>query len=584
MWLLKLDRTPRLILLSIVLGIIGGFGAQLFLLLLHWGNVYILGFFGHYPTIHVAAAHAAGVAPKPFSHWYWWMPVSTTLGGLVVGFLIYGVAPETEGHGTDASLNAFHRNNGRMRARVPFVKTLASAITIGSGGSGGREGPTAQIASGAGAIFGQIFNLPDEERRTVVLIGMAAGLSAIFKSPLGTAIFAVEILYSRMAFEGGALIFTLISASVAYAVIGAFSGYTPLFLLPASTRVIHPLDLVWFGLLGILAGALGALMPAVYYRIRDWFAALRIPRYFKPAIGGLAVGLIGIAVPPIIGGGYGYMQFALQGGSGLAMGLLLLFSLGKIVTLSLTVGSGGSAGVFGPTLFIGTMLGASFAALLHLFHIHIDGSWLAVVGMAAVFAGTARVPIASMVMVIEMTSGFQLIMPTMLAVALAFIVQLTLTRHAKYPTIYEGQVSTPGDSPVYRDLYYETAAELLRRRQVSLDRDILTSELQHALDRGEGVPLRRRSEQLYSVNLLAGTPVAGREVRSLGLAEMRVLIVGLIRGESEIVPNGSTRLQVGDGLLVAATGDSIGEFRALIAPPQAAGEAPAGATKEDNAA
>ncbi|HET7569925.1 MAG TPA: chloride channel protein [Gammaproteobacteria bacterium] len=572
MWLLKLDRTPRLIILSIVLGIIGGFGAQLFLLLLHWGDVYILGFIGHYPTIHVAAAHAAGVAPEPFSHWYWWMPVSTTLGGLVVGFLIYGLAPETEGHGTDASLNAFHRNNGRMRARVPFVKTLASALTIGSGGSGGREGPTAQIASGAGAIFGQIFNLPDEERRTVVLIGMAAGLSAIFKSPLGTAIFAVEILYSRMAFEGGALIFTLISASVAYAVIGAFSGYTPLFLLPPSTRVIQPLDLVWFGLLGVLAGALGALMPAVYYRIRDWFAALKIPRYFKPAIGGLAVGLIGIAVPPVIGGGYGYMQFALQGGSGLAMGLLLLFSLGKIVTLSLTVGSGGSAGVFGPTLFIGTMLGASFAALLHLFHIHIDGSWLAVVGMAAVFAGTARVPIASMVMVIEMTSGFQLIMPTMLAVALAFIVQFTLTRHAKYPTIYEGQVSTPADSPVYRDLFYQTAAELLRRRQVRLDRDILTSELQVALDRGEGVPLRRRGEQLYSVNVVAGTPVAGREVRSLGLAEMGVLIVGLIRGESEIVPNGSTRLQVGDGLLVAATADSIGEFRALVAPPQAAGE------------
>lgn len=585
MWLLKLDRTPRLILLSIVLGVIGGFGAQLFLLMLHWGDIYILGFFGHYPTIHVEAAHAVGVAPKPFSHWYWWMPVSTTLGGLVVGFLIYGLAPETEGHGTDASLNAFHRNNGRMRARVPFVKTLVSAITIGSGGSGGREGPTAQIASGAGAIFGQIFNLPDEERRTVVLIGMAAGLSAIFKSPLGTAIFAVEILYSRMAFEGGALIFTLISASVAYAVIGAFTGYTPLFLLPPSTRVIQPLDLIWFGLLGILAGALGALMPAVYYRVRDWFAALRIPRCFKPAIGGLAVGLIGIAVPPIIGGGYGYMQFALQGGSGLAVGLLLLFSLGKIVTLSLTVGSGGSAGVFGPTLFIGTMLGASFAALLHLFQIPIDGSWLAVVGMAAVFAGTARVPIASMVMVIEMTSGFQLIMPTMLAVALAFIVQFTLTRHAKYPTIYEGQASTPADSPVYRDLFYQTAAELLRRRQVSLDRDILTSELQVALDRGEGVPLRRRNEQLYSVNVVAGTPVAGREVRSLGLAEMGVLIVGLIRGESEIVPNGATRLQVGDGLLVAAKGDSIGEFRALIAPPQSAGdEAPVDSAEQNSAA
>ncbi|MGH8226138.1 MAG: chloride channel protein, partial [Gammaproteobacteria bacterium] len=405
MWLLKLDRTPRLILICVVLGVVGGLGAQLFLYLLHLTDTYVLSYIGHYQTIHVAAAHAMGAPPKPFTHWYWWVPISTTLGGLVAGFVIYGLAPETEGHGTDAALNAFHRNNGRMRARVPFVKTIASAITIGSGGSGGREGPTAQIASGVGAIIGQVFKLPDDERRIVILIGMAAGLSAIFKSPLGTAIFAVEILYSGMAFEGGALIYTLISAAVAYAITGAFSGYTPLFLLPSSTRVFNTLDLVWFGVLGILAGGLGALMPTVYYRIRDWFSALKIPRYFKPAIGGLAVGLIGIALPPIIGGGYGYMQFVLQGGSGFVVWLLLLLSLGKILTLSLTVGSGGSGGVFGPTLYVGVMLGAAFAALLHVFHVNIDSSWFAVIGMAAVFAGAARVPIASLVMVIEMTGG-----------------------------------------------------------------------------------------------------------------------------------------------------------------------------------
>lgn len=566
MWLLKLNRTPRLILISVVLGVIGALGAQIFLLLLHLMDVYVLDLIGHYHEIHVAEAFATKVAPRPFEHFYWWMPISTTLGGLVAGLLIYGLAPETEGHGTDATLRAFHRNNGRVRARVPVVKTLASAITIGSGGSGGREGPTAQIASGFGAIVGHLFKLPDDERRTVVLIGMAAGLSAIFKSPLGTAIFAVEILYSGMAFEGSALIYTLISAAVSYAITGAFSGFTPLFFLPASDRVFVMSDLVWFGLLGILAGALGALMPAVYYRIRDWFASLKIPRVFKPAIGGFAVGVIGIVLPPIIGGGYGYLQYALHGGSGLVVWVLLLFSLGKILTLALTVGSGGSGGVFGPTLFIGAMLGAAFAALLHLFHVDIESSWLAVVGMAAVFAGAARVPIASMVMVIEMTGGFQLIMPTELAVALAFIVQFTLTRRARYPTIYEAQVPTPADSPVYRDLYYQTAANLLRQQEVTLDRDILSNELQIALDRGEGIALRRRKEQLYSLNLAAGTAVAGREVRSLGLAELHVLIVGLIRGESEIVPHGGTKLQVGDGLLVAASSDSIVQFRALVAP------------------
>ncbi|KCZ93421.1 chloride channel protein [Hyphomonas johnsonii] len=564
MWLLNLQRTPRLILICVVLGVVGALGAQLFLLLLHFFDTYVLAAVGGYETIDVETAHAMTDIPQPFTRLYWCLPISTTLGGLAAGLLIFGLAPETEGHGTDATLLAFHRNKGRMRARVPFVKTLASAITIGTGGSGGHEGPTAQIASGMGAIIGQIFNLSDDERRIVILIGMAAGLSAIFKSPLGTAIFAVEILYSRMAFEGGALIFTLISASIAYSITGMFSGFTPLFLLLESSRDLVPLDLLWFSLLGALAGGVGALMPRIYYTIRDAFVALKVPRAIKPAIGGLAVGMIGIAMPPVIGGGYGYMQFVLQGGTGLAVWILVLLTFGKILTLSLTVGSGGSGGVFGPTLFVGVMLGGSFAGLLHLMNIDIDSNWLAVVGMAAVFAGTARVPIAAMVMVIEMTGGFTLIMPTMLAVAISFLVQLVLSRNTKYPTIYEYQARTPADSPVYRETFYQTAADLLRRQEVHLDRDILDSELQAVLEGGEGISLRQRKERLYRLLMPAGSPVAGREVRSLGLSDMGVVIVGIIRGEGEITPTGDTRLQVRDDLLVAANEESIRSFRDLI--------------------
>lgn len=566
MWLLKLERTPRLIVFCVALGVVGALGAQLFLLLLRFFDTWALGFIGGYRELGVEAAHRMSEAPALFTRAYWWLPLSTTLGGLVAGALIYGLAPETEGHGTDAALTAFHQTNGRMRARVPLVKTVVSAITIGSGGSGGREGPTAQIASGVGAILGHVFRLPDEERRLLVLIGMAAGLSAIFKSPLGTAIFAVEILYSRMAFEGGALIFTLISASVAYSITGLFSGYTPLFLLPESTRAIGPLDLVWFGLLGVVAGAVGALMPKIYYGVRDAFVSLAVPRALKPAIGGFLVGLVGIGLPPIIGGGYGYMQFVLQGGSGIPMWLLLVFTFGKLLTLSLTVGSGGSGGLFGPTLYVGVMLGASYGGLLDFLGVDVDPTWLAVVGMAAVFAGAARVPIAAMVMVIEMTGGFELIMPTMLAVALAFLVQLVLTRHARYPTLYECQVQTPADSPVYRDAFYQTAAELLRRQHVHLDRDILDAELRRALEQGDGVALRGHEERLYSETVPAGSPVVGQEVRELGLGQMGALIVGVVRGEQEIVPNGDTRLRVGDGLLVAATEESIVVFRALIAP------------------
>ncbi|HEX7338692.1 MAG TPA: chloride channel protein [Rhodanobacteraceae bacterium] len=575
-WLLKLNPTTRLILISVMLGVVGALGAQLFLLLLHLADVHVLGQIGHYHTIHVAAAHAMTTAPRPFTHLHWWLPVSTTLGGLVAGIIIYSVAPETEGHGTDAALNAFHRNSGRMRARVPLVKTIVSALTIGTGGSGGREGPTAQIASGVGAIVGQVFKLPDEERRVIILIGMAAGLSAIFKSPLGTAIFAVEILYSGMAFEGGALIYTMISAAVAYAITGMFSGFTPLFLLPPGGGSVQPLELVWFALLGVVAGAFGALLPAVYYRTRDAFGSLRIPTFLKPAIGGLAVGLIGIVLPPIIGGGYGYVQFALQGGAGLAVWVLLLFSLGKILTLSLTIGSGGAGGMFGPTLYVGAMLGASFAALLHILHIDVDSAWFAVVGMAAVFAGGARVPIASMVMVIEMTGGFELIMPTMLAVAVAFVVQIALTRHARYPTIYEAQVPTPGDSRVHRKAYYQTVAKLLRNHEVQLDQDLLAGELKLAMDTGEGLAIGGGSKRMYHIRLKPGTPVAGSEVRALGLADMGVVIVTVIRGESEIVPNGSTRLQVSDRLLVAAGSDAIERFRERVLPAHAANtQAPA---------
>lgn len=568
MGVMKLDRTTRLILASIVLGVVGALGAQLFLWLLHLTQDFVLAPIGHYATISIAAAHEEGAAPKPFTHLYWWLPLATTLGGLAAGLLIYGLAPETEGHGTDAAINAFHRNNGRSRARVPFVKVVVSALTIGSGGSGGREGPTAQVASGAGAILGAIFKAPDEERRLLVLIGMAAGLSAIFKSPLGTAIFAVEILYSRMAFEGNALIYTLISGAVAYAVMGAFSGYTPLFLLPAANHGLQdPWSLVWFALLGVLSGGVGALLPKMYYGVRDATRALPVPNCVKPALGGFLVGVIGIFLVPVIGGGYGYIQFALQGGTGLAAWVLLLLALGKMVTLSLTVGSGGSGGLFGPTLYVGATFGAAFAGFLQLAHIPVDDSWFAVVGMAAVFAGAARVPIASLVMVIEMTGGFHLIMPTMLAVALAFIVQSALTRHAKHPTLYEAQVPTPAQSPVYRALYYETAAELLRSKEMRMDDDLLSTELQDALGRGEGIPLTQGRERLYSFHIGPGAFVVGREIRSLGLADMGVVIVGLMRGEGEVTPAGGTRLQVGDGLLVAAPAAGAEQFHALTRAP-----------------
>lgn len=567
-WLMRLRRTTRLIVLSVFLGVIGALGAQLFVWLLHLAEVWILTPISGYKFIEAEEAQAMAVAPP--SGWHWLIPVATTLGGLVSGLLVYGLAPEAEGHGTDAAVKGYHRTAGRIRYRIPVIKTIASAITIGSGGSAGREGPTAQIAAGFGSFIGGILKLPDEERRVLLLVGMAAGLSAIFKSPLGTALFAVEILYSTMAFEGRYLTYTFVASAVAYTITGLFNGWLPLFVLPHDVTFGSPTNLIWFVVLAVLSGGLGAVLPTAFYWTRDRFHELKIPNIFKPAIGGFGVGVIGIFAPPLLGGGYGYVQFALQGGSGLAIWALLLLSLGKIVTLSLTVASGGSGGVFAPSLYVGAMLGAALALFLHLFNVDVPTTALAVVGMAALFAGAARVPIASLVMVAEMTGGYQLIMPTMLAVSLSYVVQVGLTRNAKYPTLYEAQEPIPATSPANVEMFTEIIADYLRQNRMRLDDTVIGRHLAMNLADGQGVPLARGGELLYRVTLESGTPAAGQEVRHVARPE--VVIVAVLRGEEDIVPGADTVLQVGDELLVAATPDSVEGFRKSVAPPEMAGD------------
>ncbi len=229
----------------------------------------------------------------PYVHsWtiHWWIPISTTLGGLLSGVLVYSLAPEAEGHGTDAAVETYHQKGAEVRPRIPFIKGVASALTIGSGGVAGREGPTAQISVGLGAILSTFLRLRGQERRILLLASMSAGLAAVFRAPLGMAIFSVEILYSGMVFESEALIYTVISAVTAYAIHGFFVGWSPIFVIPSGMSFHSPLALVGFGILGVLSGVLGAILPTVFYGIRDLFRRIPIPRHFKPAIGGLIVG------------------------------------------------------------------------------------------------------------------------------------------------------------------------------------------------------------------------------------------------------------------------------------------------------
>lgn len=223
----------RLLLYAAVIGIVGGLGAQLFVWVLNLAEHLLLtGIAGYRPPEPGTFNPLESIGP----HGLWLVPLSTVLGGLLSGFLVYTFAPEAEGHGTDAAVEAFHFKGGKVRPMVPLIKVFSSAITIGSGGAAGREGPTAQISVGVGSMLADLMRLPDEERRILVLAGMAAGLAAIFRSPLGMAIFSVEILYSGMAFETEALIYTVIASVIAYAINGLFVGWSPIFLLPETVH------------------------------------------------------------------------------------------------------------------------------------------------------------------------------------------------------------------------------------------------------------------------------------------------------------------------------------------------------------
>jgi chloride channel protein, CIC family len=562
-WFNRLERTTRLLLLSAFLGVVGALFGQAFTWMLRWSEALILTpISGHHFLTEGEAAHLA-VAPS-FSGWLWFVPVATTLGGLISGWLVYTFAPEAEGHGSDAVVKAYHRLEGVIRARIPAVKAVASAITIGSGGAAGREGPTAQAAAGLGSLVARLFGLPENERRYLALIGMAAGLSAIFKSPLGTAIFAVEILYSTMSFEAPALIYTIVASAIAYTLTGMFTGWTPVFALSKSVTFTHPDELVWYALLGVAAGALGALVPTIFYRLRDLFRSIPIPNQLKPAIGGLGLGLIGIFLPQLLGGGYGWMQLAINGK--LALGLMLILAFGKILALSLTVSSGGSGGVFAPTLYVGTMFGASMAALVGMvWSSGPNPSAFAVVGMAALFAGAARVPIATLIMVAEMTGGYGLIMPTMLAVILSFVIQSALTRNAKYPTLYEAQVPRPSYSPAHRATYYRAVAGMLRRGDIRLEEDLMRQQLEDRLERGEAIPLasgRRGREYIYSVHMGKDSALAGVPLKDCHLPS-GLIVASVLRDHDVILPHGDTALQAGDHLVIVASEEGYAQMREI---------------------
>lgn len=430
--------------LGALIGVVAGIGAIIFFEAINFAqDILITGI----ADVDLPIPRGEGDEVLPHVGRRWLIPGVVVLGGLLSGIIVFTLAPEAEGHGTDAAIEAFHQRGGRIRAIIPPVKLLASAITIGSGGSAGREGPTAQIAAGFGSWLGDIFHLSAEDRRIALAVGVGAGIGAIFKAPLGGSIIAAEILYTRD-FELDALIPGFIASVIGYSIFATYTDWTPIFGDAVGLEFTDPEQLVWYSVLGVAAAVVGIAYVRFFYGTRDAFKRIPVPPHIKPAIGAVGVGLIALAFPEILSTGYGWVQYAIEGNTEeLALGTMLALVVLKIVATSLTIGSGGSGGVFAPGLFTGGMVGA---CLWWLLSDELGVGWMpetpapfVIVGMAALFGGIAKAPIAVMLMVAEMTGEFSMVVPAMFATSIAYLLTGNIS-------IYENQVRTRAESPAHR--------------------------------------------------------------------------------------------------------------------------------------
>ena len=374
----------------------------------------------------------------------WLLPLITGGAGLVSGFLVWKFAPETAGIGTNAAIRAFHANE-KLKIRTSLFKLITSAITIGAGLTSGREGPVAQIGAATGASIADALKLTVRERNIALAAGLGAGIAAIFKAPLAGAIIGAEIFYTED-FEVEALVPGLIASVVGYTIVGSVMGFQPIFNPPIELMQFeHPWSLVLFAVLGVGCALLARFLFSFYFRTERFFK--RFPLWLATTIGGFCTGVIGLAVYSVLGTGYGWAQFAITQNTALLPPLMMLIgAFAEIVGASLTLGSGNSGGVFGPSVVTGGMFGGAFGyAVVHFFpSLHAHAGDFAIVGMVAFFAAAAKAPISTIIMISEMTGGYALLAPAMFAVVTAFIL-------SGKRTIFPAQVHSRIDSPFHAD-------------------------------------------------------------------------------------------------------------------------------------
>jgi len=436
----RVSKAGKWTIYFIGIGIIAGFGAVIFHYLCQVGIHYIMDMMaGYRPSPPAGEHHLFPPTATPLNRWV--LLILPAIGGIFSGWLVYTFAPEAEGHGTDAAINAYHNAGGFIRARVPVIKTIASAITLTTGGSGGREGPIAQIGAGFGSFLATILKLSPRERRIMMAAGVGAGVGSIFRAPLAGALFAAEVLYRDPEFESEVIIPAGISSVVAYCIFCLVFGWGSLFQSP-DFHFQNPLELGPYVILALVLTALGAFYVKSFYGITGFFHSLKIPNHIKPAIGGLCTGIIGFFLPQTLAFGYGFAQMAIK--NELTIPFLLCLALGKILTTSFTIGSGGSGGVFGPSIVIGGAMGGVVGQFFHQIMpgVVTEPGAFVVVGMAGFFTAVSNTPISTIIFVSEMTNSYHLLLPSLLVCSVAFL-------SSKRFTIYCRQVKSRIDSQAH---------------------------------------------------------------------------------------------------------------------------------------
>ncbi len=426
---------------ALIVGLGAGFGAILFRWLID--------------TIRTLAFTGGSQALSFMGEYY--LLVIPAMGGLLVGPLVYYLARETKGHGVPEVMEAVALRGGRIRPIVVVIKGLASSICIGTGGSAGREGPIVQIGSALGSTLGQALKMSDDRIRTLVACGAAGGIAATFNAPVAGVLFALEVILGEFS---AAHFTTVVIASVTASVVGRiFAGDVPAFVVP-EYALQTPWELLFYVMLGVIAAPVGVGFVRMLYRMEDLFEAWNFPEYLKPAVGGLGVGVLGLFVPQVFGVGYGTIEKALH--SEMALTTMMILLVCKMVATSLTLGSGGSGGVFAPSLFMGAMLGGAWGNLVHFGfpNITAQSGAYALVGMAAVFAAAARAPISAIIILFEMTGDYRIMLPLMLSTVIAMV----LAGFLESESIYTLKLSRRG-------------VHLARGRDVDVMQSVLVSEV-----------------------------------------------------------------------------------------------------------